>query len=739
MIPSFTIMIMKKVEILAPAGNMECFLAAMNAGADAVYMAGKAFGARASANNFTEEEFVEALNIAHIHGKKIYLTLNTLIKEREWKDIYTFLKPLYEAGLDGVIIQDYGLIGYLSKQFPHLPLHASTQMTITDSRSANLLKRHGICRVVPARELSLNELKIMKEETGLELETFIHGALCYCYSGQCLFSSYLGGRSGNRGRCAGPCRLPYEVKGLHDKVRTGNEYPLSLKDLCTIEHIKELIEAGIDSFKIEGRMKSPEYVAGVTAIYRKYVDAYYAGRSTKVTDEDINILKSLYLRSSIGSGYYYKHNGAEMISIDDPSYNNQDQNIVKSVHDNIVQEKCTKELHCAAYIHEGEAIQISVWDLDGNSASVTGDIIQAAASRPATYDDIKKQLNKTGGTNYHFAEMSVELGEGCFVPVKVINDIRREALKNYEAILLNEFKRECPDVIAYSDANFESSIDDKINIGVSVLNADLIDAVLKYDIDSLYIPYDLIYSKDVTGLMLSDYKKKNPDLRILITLPRIIRHRDEKYITSLSEFIERNSTNAHDNQDGLIDGILVRNLEEVELLNSIDNKIYRELDYTLYGWNINSQKFLLEYGNRLTMPLELSSYEIKDIGNTDMVVPIYGYASLMVSAGCLAKTYDCCNGKRYGFDFELNDRYNKHEHVFVNCIHCYNEIYNSVPTSYHKKYDTFIKQGFRRFRIDFTMETAKECKRVLDYYFNDGAYASPADEFTLGHIDKGAI
>ena len=342
---------MEKVEILAPAGNMECFMAAMNAGADAVYMAGKSFGARASADNFTEEEFIWALRYAHIHGRKIYLTLNTLIKEREWNKIYSFLKPLYEEGLDGVIIQDYGLIDYLSLCFPKLELHASTQMTITDYRSARLLKSKGICRVVPARELSLEEIKELKEKTGLDIETFVHGALCYSYSGQCLFSSFLGGRSGNRGRCAGPCRLPYSVSTANGFVSSKEQYPISLKDLCTIEHVGELIEAGINSFKIEGRMKSAEYVAGVTAIYRKYVDAYYDGLSVKVSDTDKKILSNLYLRTSLGTGYYYKHNDAAMISISDPSYNNQDPEIVKRVHDSYSQVKLLKKINNPPVLH----------------------------------------------------------------------------------------------------------------------------------------------------------------------------------------------------------------------------------------------------------------------------------------------------------------------------------------------------------------------------------------------------
>ena len=256
---------MSNVEILAPAGSLDGLYASFQMGADAVYVGTSRFGARAFAKNPSVDELKEALVYAHMHDKKIYLTINTLVKERELEGLYDFLLPFYEAGLDGVIIQDLGVLAYVRRYFPGLELHASTQMTLTGSEGVSFLKEYGVSRVVPARELSLEEIKNLKE-TGAEVEIFIHGAMCYCYSGQCLFSSILGGRSGNRGRCAQPCRLPYEING-------GKEcFPLSMRDMCTIDLLPELIESGVDSFKIEGRMKKPSYVAGVTAIYRKYID-----------------------------------------------------------------------------------------------------------------------------------------------------------------------------------------------------------------------------------------------------------------------------------------------------------------------------------------------------------------------------------------------------------------------------------------------------------------------------------
>lgn len=229
-----------KVELLAPAGTFACFRAAVNAGADAVYLGGEKFGARAYAGNLTREEIVEALRIAHIFGRKIYLTVNTLVKESETEELIPYMEPLYQAGLDGAIVQDMGVLVRLRDAFPDLALHASTQMAVAGSYGAAYLEQFGVCRVVPARELSLDEIRDIKDKTGLEVECFIHGSMCYAYSGQCLFSSILGGRSGNRGRCAGPCRLPYQ----DEKGRTC--YPLSLKDMYTLPILPELVRAGID-------------------------------------------------------------------------------------------------------------------------------------------------------------------------------------------------------------------------------------------------------------------------------------------------------------------------------------------------------------------------------------------------------------------------------------------------------------------------------------------------------------
>ena len=320
-----------RVEILAPAGSMECLKAAITAGADAVYTGGALFGARAYAHNLTEEELLEAIDYVHLHGRRLYLTVNTLIKDREMeKQMYDYLLPYYRQGLDAVIVQDIGLFRFIRKHFPDLPIHASTQMTLTGVDGAKFLEKEGAQRIVTSRELSMAEVKKIADETELEIESFVHGALCYCYSGQCLFSSFIGGRSGNRGQCAQPCRLLYQTPEAKKP-----QYLLSLKDICTLELIPEMIESGIYSFKIEGRMKKPEYAAAVAFQYRKYADLYlkyyeecpagedpaaYAMKKYRVCEEDRQMLLDLYNRGGFHTGYYHTQNGREMVSLNRPNH-----------------------------------------------------------------------------------------------------------------------------------------------------------------------------------------------------------------------------------------------------------------------------------------------------------------------------------------------------------------------------------------------------------------------------------
>ncbi len=457
----------ERVELLAPAGNYAAFLGAVNAGADAVYLGGPQFGARAYADNFTTEEIVRALHVAHFYGKKIYLTVNTLLKEREMASLDAYLSPFYEAGLDGVIVQDFGVFCYIREHFPGLPLHVSTQMTVTGVGGASLLKNQGAVRIVPARELSLEEVRKIREEAGVEVECFIHGAMCYCYSGQCLFSSILGGRSGNRGRCAQPCRLPYEIYDGKRRL-SGSGYPLSLKDMCTLEYLPALLEAGIDSFKIEGRMKRPEYAAGVTAVYRKYIDLYYreGAAGCQVEREDMDRLRRLYIRSEIQTGYYERHNGKEMITLEKPGYEGSDETLLSEIRETYLREPEKMPVRMRAVVREGEPLGLCVMEEGGSLArmrkacqttgatedgllgrqrltvstesacltiKVTGDAVQTAKNAPLSEEEVRKRLCKTGDSLLAVTDCEILMEGACFVPVRALNELRRSAVEAFEA------------------------------------------------------------------------------------------------------------------------------------------------------------------------------------------------------------------------------------------------------------------------------------------------------------------
>ncbi len=417
-----------RIELLSPAGDLKCFYAAINAGADAVYAGLDKFGARAFAGNLSSDEFIEAIDHAHLFSKKLYLTLNILIKDKEREEVDKMIEPLYRAGLDGVIVQDIGLISHLKKKYPIMEVHVSTQAFVTGPKGALLFKKMGASRVVPARELSIDEIKDIRKNAGIEVECFIHGAMCYCYSGMCLMSSFLGGRSGNRGRCAGPCRQPYGGKGKED-------YILSMKDLCGIESIPDLIKAGVDSLKIEGRMKSPEYVYGVTSIYRKYIDLFYEKNTIKNTDlkKDMEKLVSIYSRSGLNPGYFNKRNGGEMITRERGSYSTSLPDIEKT--DSIV-----RRASCRAVFKKGEEAVLSIRSGD-NEAEVRGAVVEEAKKKPLSHDDILKQLKKCGNSGFYFEETEIIADPDIFIPVSVLNELRRRGLAELKEDILSEYRR----------------------------------------------------------------------------------------------------------------------------------------------------------------------------------------------------------------------------------------------------------------------------------------------------------
>lgn len=723
----------RRVELLAPAGNYDAFIGALNAGADAVYLGGEKFGARAYADNFSTEEICSALHIAHFMGRKIYLTVNTLMKEPELEELYDYLLPFYEAGLDGVIVQDMGVFSYIRDHFKDLALHASTQMTLTGVRGASFLKSQGAVRIVPARELSLDEIRKIKKQTGMEIECFIHGAMCYCYSGQCLFSSILGGRSGNRGRCAQPCRLPYQILENQQPV-TGEGYPLSLKDMCTLPQIPKLIEAGIDSFKIEGRMKKPEYTAGVTALYRKYIDLYYqyGSDSYQVEEEDLNRLRNLYIRSEIQTGYYERHNGKEMITLHKPNYMGSDETLLNQIRTEYLHEPAKMSVQMSADVKVGEPLKLQITGGE-NTVIVTGDVAEQAQKIPMRQEDIRKQLLKTGNSCITVSDCRIHIQGDTFVPVRSLNQLRREAVNAFEQQIISQNGFITGERPVIEKQVSETAETQQHNPGKPITDClvsayDQLKVVTENPCRRIYIDSDLyLHQNEQIIRLLSTHR----EYEYALALPYILRDEDESYLQRLETLLNRDSN--------MISGFLIRNLEELDYVSKLPGNYAVIPDTGLYCFNSESIRFWTQYSKEFYLPYELNAKEasvlVQKASQMHMssAMVVYGRIPMMITANCLKKTSDRCVKGKTGVIPQsfLKDRYGTSFPVETNCEHCYNIIYNSVPYSLHLKQKEIDRIHTDVVRYDFIMETAEECRMILK------GDAFPFKEYTTGHLKRG--
>ena len=440
----------KRVELLAPAGSFQSVVAAVNAGADAVYMGSRRFGARAYADSAQaegEDMVMEAIRYCHLFSVKLYMTVNILFKDDELKELFSYIKPYYEAGVDGLIMQDLGAVRVIRSMFPDLEVHASTQQTITSVAGARMAQRFGMTRAVLSRELSLQEIRKIHDESGMELEAFCHGAMCYSYSGACFMSSLLGGRSGNRGRCAGTCRLCYETAGQKG-------YYLSMKDMQTIELLPELIEAGAYSFKIEGRMKSPLYTAGVVSVYRKYLDLaldcierkqgaakHGSTAGYRVAEEDLRTLREIFDRGGTSS-YLKKHNGADMIALSEKKFRAVDQTVTDRIQAAYIDRNRTITVDAAMDMTVGAPAMLTLSDAAGRMVTaVSEDLVLPAEQRPVQATEVEARLRKTGGTAFTLGDVQVSVHGDAFYPVGKLNELRRTALALYEEEILRGSQR----------------------------------------------------------------------------------------------------------------------------------------------------------------------------------------------------------------------------------------------------------------------------------------------------------
>lgn len=729
----------KKIELLAPAGEMQGVIGAINAGADAVYLGAADFSARAYAKNLTVEEIVSVIRYAHLYRRKIYLAMNTLIKSPEFPRAFNILETLYQAGLDAVIVQDLGLLECLYRYFPEMEIHASTQMAVLSRTGIEWLKQYHVTRIVPGRELSLQEL-IKLKEAGLELECFIHGAMCYSYSGRCLFSSLAGGRSGNRGRCAGPCRKQYRRPGQNPA------YLLSMKDMCSIDQIEDLMRAGIDSLKIEGRMKAPEYAAGVTSVYRKVIDRIQRGEKYAVTGEDRETLRELYIRSEIQEGYLFRHNAKQMISLLTPSYSGCSDVRKRMIGEEYLSGPRRYPIRARIAVKQGEPLSLT---LIFNELQVTsyGDAAQKAQKRAITNEEIHRQICKTGNTYFEITELQIQNDGLSFAAVSMLNELRRNAIELLEnRIFATDRKCEGRGNLAeacvskqattvYSRSS-ESESSELLNssIIIGVRTKDQLEIILKYNYyDGIIVPLEMI-TEDFVKTYL-DQSEVDNNIKWYIRLPEIIREKDrifvEKQLSSAVMMMDKSS----------IDGIYCGSLDALMIAENITGDLKRVADTGIYVMNEEAERMILRRTSSYTFSVEQNKKEIshairKDAGE----LIVYGYLPVMFSANCIINTTESCN-KKYDRT-SISDEEGRNFQVFMNHNYCYNIIYNCVPLSLHGDLnELYQKSEISAFRLEFTVEDKEGTDLVMKLYQKifrqDSDNYFSLKEFTKGHFNRG--
>lgn len=746
----------KRAELLAPAGSFASLKAAVAAGADAVYMGGARFGARAYAQNADQDEMIAAIEYAHLHGCRLYMTVNTLFKENEMGELYEYLLPYYKAGLDGVIVQDLGALSFIREHFPGIELHASTQMTITSVYGAKELKRLGCCRVVPAREVSLEEIRRIYDETGMDIETFVHGALCYCYSGQCLMSSLIGGRSGNRGRCAQPCRLPYRVYEQEKGTAVNKEDQkcvLSMKDLCTLDILPQILEAGVFSLKIEGRMKSPRYTAGVVRIYRKYLDRYleYGSEGYYVEPEDKKELLDLFDRGGFTSGYYTRHNGCDMIALKEkPEFRETNKELFDFLDREYVETEKKEPVEGYAYLAEGlpSVLTLTCGDI---SVTVSGQEPQAAKNQPMTREKVIRQLGKTGATAFEFTELEAEVCGALFLPVQALNELRREGFEALTEAIQNQWRRKAPEageVQNGADSGEKSSraagcagpVPDEsagkrpMYLTVSAETGDQLSA-------ALVVPEVRRICLDASSFQPERWAEfvqliHQAGKECYLTLPHIFRTHAIGFFRTYRSCLELAG----------FDGLLIRAFEEIQWMREEQISFSASFDASVYAWNHGAVHTLKEeQAAFITAPWELNSRELEPVFEAcrreglPAELIVYGRAPMMVSAQCITKTVKGCS--KCPSLLWMKDRTGARLPVQNHCAFCYNTILNPLPVSLHGCADSVKRLAPEGLRLCFTIETGEETKAVLNAFaaeFIRGENAEPPfAEFTRGHFRRG--
>lgn len=777
---------MRKVELLAPAGSIESLYAAINNGADAVYLGGSKFSARAYASNFDNETMKKAVDYCHSYGVKIYVTMNTLLKEKELNEAIKYVGYLYEIGVDALIVQDLGLVNLIQEKYSDFEIHASTQVTIHNGEGAIYFKEKGFTRIVLSRELSLEEIKHISKDLNIETEIFIHGALCVCYSGQCLMSSMIGGRSGNRGRCAQPCRMEYTLKS--NNMGEKKAYLLSPKDMCTIENIKDIIDSGAYSLKVEGRMKRPEYVAGVVENYRKAIDKEYYNKKFNV-QEGKKVLLQLFNREGFSTAYLRKNIGKDMMSYKFPKNTGVEIGKVLDNGEVILKESLSlgdgirfkdkgftlskilknkqevkkaeigdrvtlfpKEYKKGEILYRTSSKELFLsleesikpymkkislrGEVDfkvnfkiklktsfmGKIYEVEGDIVEKASNKPLDKERIINALKKSGEYPYKLENIEFSAFEEGFIKIASLNNLRRELFDKILKDVTSKYRRK-----RNIKETFKKDINLKENKELSILytccTKEQLKALGELKVKNIGVDLSLKSKNRISLKDLEEYK----DLNLYILTPEIIKEEFDLVV----EEIEKASK--------YIKGVITSN---AGIINKFKDKLYLIGDYKLNIFNSKALEFYREDLNNVSLSLELNRKEIKEIGDKRAVLcGIYGKTELMVSEYCpigssfggKCKDKDC-NGACMKDSFTLVDRMNEGFKVMTD-KYCRSHILNSLPLNLIDEIKDLKAIGINEFRVDFKDESENDVIEIVNEI--KGVKKVEGKKFTKGHYKRG--
>ena len=664
----------KLPELLSPAGSFEALKAAIDGGADAIYMGGASFNARINAKNFGEDEMSEAIRLAHSYGVKLYQTVNTMVYDREMSDLLHAAESSARAGIDAFIVSDIGAAELLRSYLPEIPLHASTQMSIHNTLGARELEKHGFERVVPARELSHEDILSLVRGTSLEVEIFIHGALCVSHSGQCLFSSLVGGRSGNRGLCAQPCRLPYACEGQ----RVGERYPMSLKDLSLAEHIREIIDSGVASLKIEGRMKSPEYVRGVTSVWRELLDG---GRDA--SRADMQRLADFFSRGGFTDSYYKRAIGRGMLGVRSEEDKQASREVEKF-------NKITRKtpIDMSVYLAEGEPIRLTL-KKGATSVTVTGDIAQKAINAPLGEDSLRKNLSKLGDTPFTLGKLECEIRGECILPMSAINSLRRDGAERLISAITD--KKEL--VVGKKEFKKCQSSPKNRQVGRFFTPEQITDTAEGFF--------------DVITLPLKKYALGNTKANGFV-MPVVVFDSEEKKTAELL-------TNAakYDPEYAIIS-----NLGQISLVRKYLPSVKMIADFRFNIGNSQSAAFFEEIGfESYVASAELTMPQLRDLEGAKAAI-VYGRVPLMTLEKCVIKELYgdkraceiCTENKaemkdRRGFIFPII-RESEHRNIVL----------NSLPTCMSDRQDELVRAKITDRHFLFYTESQIEVDAVIEAY-----------------------